>query len=110
MIDYANPLVMRNSGAHYFKEYGVCVGGHLVDFALKIRGLQEMEFNAQDALMSMMMEVAARESVLRDGARVVLPLAETVDSDRRMLEELRQELGVDPMDVDAMLSFQHGKP
>ncbi len=110
VIDYANPLVMRNSGAHYFKEYGVCVGGHLVDFALKIRGLQEMEFNAQDALMSMMMEVAARESVLRDGARVVLPLAETVDSDRRMLEELRQELGVDPMDVDAMLSFQHGKP
>lgn len=110
VIDYSNPLVMKNSGAHYFKEYGVCVGGHLVDFALKIRGLKEMEFNAQDALMSMTMEVAARESVLREGQRVMLPLTGQVDSDALTLKSLREQLGVDPMDIDAMLRLRHGKP
>lgn len=110
VIDYHNPIVMKNSGDHYFKEYGVCVAGHLVDFALQIRGLKDMEFNAQDALMSMMMEVAARESVLRKGERVALPLKDSTASDQQMLRQLKKELGVDPMDVEAMLQFKHGKP
>lgn len=109
-IDYANPLVLKDSGSHYFKEYGVCVAGHLVDFARRIRGVKESEFNEQDALMSMMIEVAARESVLRNGARIELPLAGDVESDHLALKALKEKLGVDPMDVEAIMAYKHGKP
>ena len=109
-INYHNPIIMKNSGDHYFKEYGVCVAGHLIDFALRIRGLKESEFGPDRALMSMMMEVAARESVLQNGARIALPLDAAPESDEKELRQLRETLGVDPMDVDAMLSYQHDKP
>lgn len=109
-IDYANPIVMKNSGDHYFKEYGVCVAGHLVDFALRIRGLKECEFDEKKALMSMMMEVAARESVLRNGARISLPLTEDLESDEIQLQQLKADLGVDPLDVEAVLAVTLGKP
>lgn len=109
-IDYANPLVMKNSGDHYFKEYGVCVAGHLVDFALRIRGLKDSEFDEHKALMSMMMEVAARESVLQKGAQIPLPLEGDPESDALQLQQLRNTLGVDPMDVEAVMSLTLGKP
>lgn len=109
-IDYKNPLVLEDSGNHYFKEYGVCVAGHLVDFALTIRGLKASEFTAEDALMSMMIEVAARESVLQNGARISLPLPEVVKSDEMALAKAKRVLGVDPMDVEAVMAVKHGKP
>lgn len=109
-IDYANPLVMKNSGDHYFKEYGVCVAGHLVDFALRIRGLKDSEFDEHKALMSMMMEVAARESVLQNGAQISLPLEDDLESDALQLRQLQNTLGVDPMDVEAVMSLTLGKP
>ena len=109
-INYHNPLMMKNSGTHYFKEYGVCVAGHLVDFALAVRGLKHPEFDDKHALMSMMMEVAARESVLRGGAWVDLPLEGNPESDDKTIAALERELGVNPMDVEEMLSFRHDKP
>lgn len=109
-IDYANPIVMQNSGDHYFKEYGVCVAGHLVDFALRIRGLKECEFDEQKALMSMMMEAAARESVLKNGARISLPLTTDLESDEIQFQQLKESLGVNPMDVEAMLAVTLDKP
>lgn len=109
-IDYANPLVMKNSGTHYFKEYGVCVAGHLVDFALRIRGLKECEFDEHKALMSMMLEVGARESVLQKGAQVALPLEGDLESDDIALKDLKKEYGVDFMDVEAVMSLTLGKP
>lgn len=107
---YNNPIIMKNSGDHYFKEYGVCVAGHLVDFALRIRGLKEQEFNEEHALMSMMMEVAARESVLRGGAHVALPLTEDLESDALELKKLKERYGFDPMDVEAAMAAKLGKP
>ncbi|MBQ8653805.1 MAG: Gfo/Idh/MocA family oxidoreductase [Clostridia bacterium] len=109
-IDYANPIVMKNSGSHYFKEYGVCVAGHLVDFALRIRGLKDSEFDEKKALMSMMMEVAARESVLQKGAQIALPLEGEQESDELTLKRLRSLYGVDPMDVEAVMALKLGKP
>ena len=109
-INYHNPLIMKNSGVHYFKEYGVCVAAHLLDFALKIRGLKEQEFNEDMALMSMMIEVGARESLLHGGAWTDLPLKETVETDTEILEKLKQTLGIDPMDIEAALAFKHDKP
>ncbi len=109
-IDYATPLVMKNSGSHYFKEYGVCVAGHLVDFALRIRGLKESEFDEHKALMSMMMEVGARESVLQNGAQIALPLEGDLESDNIALKALKKAYGVDPMDVEAVMALTLGKP
>ena len=109
-INFRNPLILEDSGDHYFKEYGVCVAGHLVDFALNIRGVKESEFNEQDALMSMMIEVAARESVLQNGAQISLPLDGSLESDELAMKALREKLGVDPMDVEAIMAYKHGKP
>ena len=60
--------------------------------------------------MSMMMEVAARESVLQGGARIPLPLPEEVASDQLQLQQLKAQLGVDPMDVEAVMALTLGKP
>lgn len=109
-INYHNPIIMKNSGDHYFKEYGVCVAGHLVDFALAIRKLKKSEFGTQNALMSMMMEVAARESVLQNGARINLSLEGDLESDALMMAQMRETYGFDPMDIDAMMSLKLGKP
>ena len=109
-INYRNPLMMKNSGPHYFREYGVCVAGHLVDFALAVRGLKRPEFDDERALMSMMMEVAARESAFKDGAWINLPLDSATESDAMVKAKLEQELGADPMDVEAMLAYKHDKP
>lgn len=109
-INYHNPIIMKNSGTHYFKEYGVCVAGHLVDFALRIRGLKQSEFDEHRAMMSMMMEVAARESVLRDGAHIQLPLEGFPESDKIELDAMKQRLGFDPMDIEAMMAYKADKP
>jgi hypothetical protein len=109
-IVYHNPLVMKNSGPHYFREYGVCVAAHLADFALCIRGVKQQEFGEDKALMSMMMEAAARESILKNGAWIDLPLIGPLKSDALALDALSAQLGQDPMDVEKMLSFQHDKP
>ena len=81
-----------------------------MDFALAVRGLKRPEFDDARALMSMMMEVAARESTLKDGAWVKLPLDSAAESDAMMKAKLEQELGTDPMDVEAMLAYKHDKP
>jgi hypothetical protein len=81
------------------------VADHLVDFALAVKGLRQSEFTDQDAMMSTMMLAAARESALRDGTRVALPLEGELQSDALERDRQRDRCGVDPMDVDAMLEL-----
>lgn len=109
-INYRNPFIMKNSGDHYFKEYGVCVAAHMADFALSIRGVRPCEFGVRDALMSMMMEAGARESVLQNGARISLPLMGELESDALYLRQLKKEMGVDPLDVEAVMAIRAEKP
>ncbi len=85
--------------------YGIAVIDHLVDFALAVRQLRRSEFDDGDALMSEMIEVAARQSVLDDGRRVALPLVGDVGADAVERERLRQRYGIDPLDVEAMLAM-----
>ncbi|MGI5898913.1 MAG: Gfo/Idh/MocA family protein [Christensenellales bacterium] len=109
-INYVNPVRIGARSRHYFPEYGVAVASHMIDFALQVRGLKQSEFDEQGALMSMMMEVGARESILQNGSQIALPLTGELESDRIMEENLRKQFGVDPLDVEAMMSYKYSKP
>jgi hypothetical protein len=90
--------------------YGVAVMGHVVDFALAVKGLRDSEFTDEDALMSDMMEVGARESALQEGRRIRLPLAGDLEADALTRERERRQFGCDPLDVEAMLAVNFPKP
>ncbi len=109
-IRFDNPIQIGARSDHYFPEYGVCVAGHIIDFALQIRGLRDSEFDEQDALMSLMMEIAARESIINEGKRIRLPLEGDIESDHIVLEGLRKRLGFDPLDIEAVLGYKAPKP
>jgi hypothetical protein len=83
---------------------------HIVDFARAIRGVAESEYTDEDAVAAMMMEVGARESVLRDGAKVALPLTEDLAAEQVVREQLRQKLGVDPLDIEAVMNISFPRP
>jgi predicted dehydrogenase len=108
-ISYQNP---GPTGAKVGSEsndtwYGAAVMGHVMDFALAIRGLRESEFTDEDALMSEMMEIGARESNLNEGKRIKLPIESDLETDAITRESLRQKFGVDPLDVEAMLAISY---
>jgi hypothetical protein len=90
--------------------YSFAIAGHITDFALAVRGLCESEFDAQDAMMSLMMDVGAKESALNEGKRICLPLEGEVETDTQARKGLARQFGVDPMDVEGMLAISYPKP
>jgi hypothetical protein len=90
--------------------YGVAVMDHVADFVLAVRGLRASEFTGEDALMSDMMEIGARESALQEGRRIRLPVEGELESDALQRARQRKQFGVDPLDVEAMLSVSFPKP
>jgi hypothetical protein len=86
------------------------VMGHIVDFAKTVRGVSQGEYTPDDALMALMMEMGGRESALRDGVRIALPLTGDLEVDDLALVSQRQKYGVDPLDVEAMLAVSYPKP
>ena len=54
--------------------------------------------------MSGMMEIGAHESNLREGCRIKLPIEGDLESDAIERESQKKRFGVDPLDVEAMLS------
>lgn len=82
----------------------------LTDFALAVCGLRESEYLPEHALWAMMMEVAARESALREGCRIKLPLDGDVESDALVRAEQQKRFGCDPLDVEAMLAVSLPTP
>jgi hypothetical protein len=113
-IAYESPLGhLAGTGGQNFGArdwYGVAVMDHVVDFALAVKGLRESEFTDEDALMSEMMEIGARESVLQEGRRIKLPLEGDLESDAITREAQRKQFGCDPLDVEAMLSVSFPRP
>jgi predicted dehydrogenase len=90
--------------------YGVAVMEHVVDFVLAVRGLRPSEFTDEDALLADMMEMGARESALQEGRRIRVPLAGALESDAQERERQWKQFGVDPLDVEAMLSVSFPRP
>ncbi len=111
-IAYQNPLhtFARMGKVNQSDWYGIAVMDHVVDFALAVRGLRPSEFSDEDGLMSEMMETGARESALNEGKRVKLPVEGDLESDAITRESLKRKYGVDPLDVEAMLSISYPRP
>ena len=95
---------------HHRDYYGAAVMDHIVDFARAVRGVASSEYTDDDAVAAMMMEVGSRESVLRDGARLALPLTGDLESETVVRDQLRAKLGVDPMDVEAVIGLSFPRP
>jgi hypothetical protein len=104
-VEYVNPFRPTCPSEHRHFYHGSPVMDHLVDFALAVGGLAESEFDEEDALMSLMMEIGAMESARSEGRRIPLPLAGETESERLVHARLRDRYGVDPLDVDAMLDL-----
>lgn len=109
-VEYVNPYRPADNPNPKRDYYGAAIMGHVVDFAQAVRGTAASEYSDQDALMSMMMEAAARESAQRGGETIALPVTDGLESDQRMLAALRAKHGVDPLDTEAMLAISYPKP
>lgn len=110
-LEYVNQLRTTEIVEHERSDYyGICVMELVADFALAVRGLRASEYGEQDALMSLMMEIGARESAVQQGALITLPLVDDLETDRTVRESLHRAFGVDPLDVDAMLSVSFPRP
>jgi len=111
-IEYISPLqpYIRFKEVNNSDFYGVAVMDHIIDFVLAVRGLRDREFTAEDALMSEMMELGAKESALQQGRRIKLPITGELETDSIIRQEQKEVFGVDPMDVQAMLDLSFPKP
>ena len=111
-IEYANPYRPADPSAiHATRDYyNAAVMDHLVDFARAVRGVAASEYTDEDAMMAMMMEVATRESALRNGELISLPLEGELPTEELVRSKLQAKNGVDPMDVEAMLEFSLPRP
>ena len=109
-IEYRNPIRQDFVYDPARPYYACAIMGHIIDFVLAVKGLAKSEFSEDDALMSLMMEMAARESVYNDGKRVALPIEGELEADDVERQRVKEKLGVDPFDVDGMLSLSYPKP
>ena len=105
-IEYVNPFYAPTEHAHgAINFYHSAVAEQVLDFARAVRGEAASEYTDEDALMAMMMEVACRESIIKNGEQIDLPLGDDLESERRVNSMLLQKNGVDPMDIEGMLEM-----
>ncbi len=109
-IEFSNPFRLGESAYHRRNYYSAAVISHIVDFAETVRGIRESEYSDEDALMAMMMEVATRESALQEGKRLALPLQDELESEALLRAEQTKLYGVDPLDIEGMLSISFPRP
>jgi hypothetical protein len=109
-VAYANPHRPAAEPLPDRDYYGAAIMDHVVDFAGAVRGTVRSEFSDRDALMAMTMETAARESELRGGETIALPVGDDLEAEARVLASLEARYGVDPLDADAMLAISYPKP
>ena len=109
-IEFVNPHRLGQNAYHRRNYYSAAVISHIVDFAETARGVRQSEYNDRDALMAMMMEVATRESASQEGRRLSLPLDGDLESEATLRAELTQLYGVDPLDIEGMLSISYPRP
>jgi hypothetical protein len=82
----------------------------LVDFVLAVRKVRPCEVSAKDAGMCVEMEMGARESMLRGGMRIKLPIDDDLEAESIERERLRGLYGVDPLDVEGVVDVIVPRP
>ncbi|UCH24718.1 MAG: Gfo/Idh/MocA family oxidoreductase [Trueperaceae bacterium] len=113
-LEYQNPYRIGNpehiGTGHRRDYYRAAVVGHIVDFVDSVRGTKAPEYTDEDAMMAMMMEVAARESTMQEGKRLQLPLEGDLESEEVLRAKERANYGVDPLDIEGMLAISYPRP
>jgi len=105
-ITYTNPFYRPlEEMADALDYYHAATAELLLEFAQAIRGETTLEYTPEDAYASVMMSVAGRESILRNGAKICLPLDSEVEAEEQTLTSLKTRTGIDPLDVEAMLEY-----
>jgi hypothetical protein len=105
-VEYANPFYHPvEEAADVIDYYHAATAEVLLEFAQAIRGEATLEYTPEDAYAAMMMNVAGRESVLRNGAKVNLPLPDGTESESQLHVALKAKTGIDPLDVEGMLDY-----
>jgi predicted dehydrogenase len=105
-VSYINPFYRPvEEAADVLDYYHAATAELVLEFAQAIRGETTLEYTPEDAYASLMMGVATRESILRNGAKVALPLEGDVEVEEQTLAALKARTGIDPLDVEGMLGY-----
>lgn len=109
LLEYVNPFRMPGF-VEKTPGYSCSIMDHIIDFTLAVKGVRESEFDEQDAMMSLIMDMASKESALNEGKRIKIPLEDDLEIDVKVRRSLKKQLGVDPMDTEGMLAISYPKP
>ena len=105
-VEYLNPFYRPvEEAADAIDYYHAATAELILEFAQAIRGEATYEYSVDDAYMVQMMNAAARESLLQNGAKVALPLDPEIEAEARLHAALKAKTGIDPLDVEGMLDY-----
>ncbi len=105
-VEYINPFYRPvEEAADAIDYYHAATAELILEFAQAIRGEATYEYSVEDAYMVQMMNAAARESLLQNGAKVTLPLDTEIESEAQLHAALKAKTGIDPLDVEGMLDY-----
>ena len=105
-VEYINPFYRPvEEAADAIDYYHAATAELILEFAQAIRGEATYKYSVDDAYMVQMMNAAARESLLQNGAKVALPLDPEIESEARLHVALKARTGIDPLDVEGMLDY-----
>lgn len=103
-IEWRNPYRPGRVSGPKLREWDAAVVLEIMaEFADEVRGIGKSAFSAEDALKVTEVEMAARESALRGGARLALPVEPgELECEAIAARALRERFGCDPCDAEAM--------
>ena len=105
-VEYINPFYRpAEEAVDAIDYYHAATAELILEFAQAIRGEATYEYSVDDAYMVQMMNAAARESVLQQGAQIPLPLDLELESEAQLHAALKAKTGIDPLDVEGMLDY-----
>lgn len=105
-VEFSNPFYHPvEEAADVLDYYHAATAEVILEFAQAIRGATTLEYTPEDAYAALMMSIAGRESLLRNGAKVSLPLPDNLESEAQVHAALKAKTGVDPLDVEGMLDY-----
>ncbi len=105
-VEYINPFYRPvDEAADAIDYYHAATAELILEFAQTIRCEATLEYSLDDAYMVQMMNAAARESLLHNGARIALPLNVELESEAQIHAALWTRTGIDPLDVEGMLDY-----
>ena len=105
-VEYINPFYRpAEEAADAIDYYHAATAELILEFAQAIRKERTLEYSPEDGYMAIMMNVAGRESLLREGAKVKLPLQGELASEQQLHAALQAKTGLDPLDVEGMLDY-----